>query len=108
MLVRYLVTLIVPLTIMLLAIPLILEKVPRNAFYGFRTASTMASDETWYRANKISGIALLVAGLLWLILGLTLPNVMEPVRSAYRLIGWLGAGFLLVGQAVSYWLTYKK
>jgi SdpI/YfhL protein family len=51
-----LVTLIVPLTIMLLAIPLILKKVPRNAFYGFRTALTMASDDTWYRANKISGM----------------------------------------------------
>jgi hypothetical protein len=34
----YLITLIVPLTLIILAIPTILEKVPRNGFYGFRTA----------------------------------------------------------------------
>ena len=107
MLARYWLTLIVPVTIILLAIPLICEKVPRKGFYGFRTALTMSSDQVWYRANKISGIALLVGGVVWLILGQLLPKVMDSTRSAYRLVGWIGAGSVLVGCIVSYWLTYR-
>jgi hypothetical protein len=108
MLARNMVTLIVPLTIIALAIPLILQKVPRNGFYGFRTAFTMSSDEIWYRANKISGIALLAAGVFWLVLAYVLPGVMHDDRSAYRLVGWLGASSVIGGCAVSFWLTYKK
>ena len=66
---RNVITLIVPLTIILLAVPLILQKIPRNGFYGFRTVFTMSSDEVWYHANKIAGFSLLVAGILWLVLG---------------------------------------
>jgi hypothetical protein len=105
---RYLVTLIVPLTIIAVAIPLILEKVPRNGFYGFRTSFTMSSDEIWYRANKISGVALLAGGVFWLLLGQILPNVMDSSQSAYRLVGLFGASSLIGGCAVTYWLTYKK
>jgi hypothetical protein len=37
--------LLVPLVIILLSIPMILGKVPRNSVYGFRTAYTLSSDE---------------------------------------------------------------
>ena len=104
----YLMTFIVPLTIILLAIPLILEKVPRNGFYGFRTPFTMSSDEIWYRANKILGISLLVTGIFWLILGYILPREMHSIQSAYRLLGWLGTSAVIGGCAISYWLTYMK
>jgi len=63
----------VPVIIIVLSIPMILGKVPRNSLYGFRTAYTLSSDEEWYRANKISGIALLVAGAFWLVIGYALP-----------------------------------
>jgi uncharacterized membrane protein len=43
------------------SIPLILKVVPRNSLYGFRTASTLASDEVWFRANHFAGWALLIA-----------------------------------------------
>jgi SdpI/YhfL family protein len=46
------VLLFVPLLIIVLSIPMILRKVPRNSLYGFRTAYTLSSDEVWYRANK--------------------------------------------------------
>jgi uncharacterized membrane protein len=39
----------------LLAIPLILRKVPRNGVYGFRTPKTLRSDEIWYAANAFFG-----------------------------------------------------
>lgn len=102
------VTLIVPLLIIALAIPLIFQLVPRNWIYGFRTGLTMSSDEIWYYANKVCGLALLAAGIAWLILRLALPALMSDQRSAYRLAVWLGAALTLGGCAVSYWLTYRK
>jgi hypothetical protein len=108
MLARYLVTLIVPLLIIALAIPVILEKVPRNYFYGFRTPYTMSSDAVWYRANKISGVALAIGGAVWLLLGQVLPHVMDSRQAAFRLTSLLGTGALLASCAVSFWLTYRK
>lgn len=49
-----------------LAIPVILKKVPRNWFYGFRTPKTMSSDEVWYEANRIAGLGLLTVGVVTL------------------------------------------
>ena len=50
-----------------LAIPLILGIVPRNWFYGVRTPRTLASDESWYPANRIGGVILLGLGVVWLV-----------------------------------------
>jgi uncharacterized membrane protein len=108
LLARNIVSLIVPLTIILLAIPLIFEKVPRNGFYGLRTAFTMSSDAVWYYANRISGIALLLAGIFWLVLSHILPNLMEDRRYAYKLVSLLGAASIVVGCSISYWLAHTR
>jgi len=49
---------------MVLSIPLILEKVPPNQLYGFRTRKTRHSEKIWYRANKFAGKSLFFAGLI--------------------------------------------
>ena len=67
---------VVAIVLIVLAVPLILEKIPRNGFYGFRTPYTFSSDEVWYRANKIAGVTLLVAGIFWLALAIGLPLVL--------------------------------
>jgi uncharacterized membrane protein len=105
---NYLVTIIVPVILIALAIPTVLGKVPRNGLYGFRTAYTLSSDEVWYRANKIAGIALLLAGVFWLAGGLILPRVMEDGVSAIRLVQRFGVGGLIISVALSFWLVYKK
>jgi uncharacterized membrane protein len=56
------------------AIPMILNMVPRNRFYGFRTPRTLASDEVWYPANRFAGKALTIAGLGWAALPLVVPR----------------------------------
>jgi hypothetical protein len=38
-------TAFVPILLIALAIPLILQKIPRNGFYGFRTPYTLSSDD---------------------------------------------------------------
>jgi uncharacterized membrane protein len=58
----------VPVIIILVALPLILEKVPPNGLYGFRTPKTRSSPQVWYPANRMSGIYLALAGVAMLIL----------------------------------------
>lgn len=53
---------LVPCAIIALAcIPLMLNVVPPNRLYGFRTQQTLASRELWFRANRFGGCALFVA-----------------------------------------------
>jgi uncharacterized membrane protein len=45
-----------------LGIPLILQKVPPNEWYGFRTAKTLSDERIWYPINKLMGYDLLAVG----------------------------------------------
>ena len=54
----------------LLAIPLILRRVPPNAIYGVRTKASFASDSDWYRINAIGGRYLAVSGTIILLVGM--------------------------------------
>lgn len=64
-----------------MSIPLILEKVPPNRWYGFRVAKTFSSERIWYIANRAAGYDLLWAGVL------------IAITSAVTrlLVNWLGA-----------------
>jgi hypothetical protein len=45
------------------AIPMWAEWVPRNRWYGFRTARTLSDERTWYVVNRIAGRDLFYAGI---------------------------------------------
>jgi hypothetical protein len=53
------------------SIPLILNIIPRNSLYGFRTPSTLSGDEIWFRANYFAGWALFIAAVAGTMLLLT-------------------------------------
>jgi uncharacterized membrane protein len=57
---------ITSLILMAIAIPLLLQKVKPNRWYGIRTARTRNDDELWYRANRLYGMAMLTAGVVFL------------------------------------------
>jgi uncharacterized membrane protein len=57
-----LMTLVPGLLLMFLSGPLIMGRVPRNGWYGFRVPKTLSSDEIWYPANRYAGYQLLHAG----------------------------------------------
>jgi len=97
----------VPVLLIVLAIPLILQRIPRNGFYGFRTPYTLSSDDVWYRANKIAGITLLATGVFWLALSIVLPQVMTSQQEAARLVKWYGLTALGMSVVASFWLTYR-
>lgn len=50
------------LIVALLAIPLILRRVPPNPLYGLRVPATFRDEQVWYDANAASGRDLIVLG----------------------------------------------
>jgi uncharacterized membrane protein len=48
----------------LLGIPLALQLIAPNSFYGIRTSATLNSAEVWYRANLFAGLVAVLAGTL--------------------------------------------
>src|SRR5687767_12382043 len=56
----------VPILLIALGLPLIFRLVPRNWLYGARTLRTLcASEETCYRQNVSTGIAMVLVGVYW-------------------------------------------
>lgn len=50
--------------IVALCIPMALQKVKPNGWYGFRTPKTLSNEKIWYEANRVAGIDLTIAGIL--------------------------------------------
>jgi uncharacterized membrane protein len=46
-----------------LAIPLVLQRIPPNPIYGFRAPKTRSSPAVWYRANVFLGWALIASAI---------------------------------------------
>ena len=78
------------LVFVLVALPLVLRKVPRNAAYGFRTRATLADDVVWYEANAHFGRGLLVASAVSAFL----------ILAAYRSQALSPNGFLKASLAI--------
>lgn len=58
------VSFLVPCAIIaVVSIPLMLDAVPPNRFYGFRTRQTLTNRELWFRANRFAGSALFIASM---------------------------------------------
>ena len=62
----------VPLLVLALSIPLVLDKVPPNRAYGFRTPKTLSSQGVWYPANRAAGWFMLAAGVISICFNLAL------------------------------------
>lgn len=55
-----------PILLIALGLPLIFRLVPRNLLYGTRTLRTLRGpEETWYRQNVITGVAMVLIGVIW-------------------------------------------
>lgn len=50
-----------------LAIPLLLDKIPPNSWYGFRVPSTLADATLWYKVNRYMARWLLLSGVVTVI-----------------------------------------
>jgi len=60
---RYIIRyMILSVVMIIVALPLILEKVRPNNAYGFRTKKTLSDPGVWYAANRFTGWMLAVSG----------------------------------------------
>ena len=81
---------------MIAAVPLILNKVPKNSFYGLRTPKVMAgSYEQWYRLNHEAGVALFIAGMVPILAWLVVPYMVDDPRLVAEIC------FLVMGISVA-------
>jgi hypothetical protein len=98
-----------PFVFIVFSTPLILGLVPRNPFYGLVIpVFTMSSDAVWYYANRVAGIATVIACTFWLSLEWWLPLAMSPRRSALRLADAIGWGSLVVAVLIALGLIYRR
>ena len=92
------------LLLVILAIPMIMGKVPPNNLYGFRTKKTLSDPEIWYPANAYAGKWLLVWGVLMIVAALLLPWLLPDLTedSYATLFVILTLGGLLVVVFISW------
>ncbi len=57
----------------LAAIPLALGLIPRNRFYGFRIRKALADDRVWYSINRLAGIMLMLASVVYAVVARAWP-----------------------------------
>lgn len=91
---RLVVGLFVPLLALALAVPLILEKVPPNNTYGFRTSRTLSAPEIWYPANRMAGWFMAGAAALSLCFNLALWRAF-PEWPSEQATPWMVGGTLV-------------
>ena len=68
------------LVLILTSIPLILQKIPMNGWYGIRIAVAFESDEKWYAINAYGGKRMVGLGLVICLTSIPFwpPNPMPP------------------------------
>ena len=89
-----------------LGIPLILEKVGINDWYGVRTEKTMGDESIWYAANKVAGWDMLMAGCVTLVAALILIFLKDRfAKPATPILITLGVFVLALAAAVTHSLV---
>jgi uncharacterized membrane protein len=74
-------------------------KLPRNRFFGVRTAASMRDDETFLLANRVAGLPNVVAALVAVVAGVAI--VVDPaVTLTVGLIGLVGAVAITIAGGV--------
>lgn len=86
----YLWNLLIPLVLIPVSIPMILEKIKPNWWYGFRTTKTLSDEKIWYPANKYAGKLMLASGIISLI-GLVILYFLKNFFClwTFNIIGWI-------------------
>lgn len=74
----------VGLLLVVISVPLILERIPMNRFYGVRIAKAFESDAHWYAINAFGGRVLAWAGAITALLGVVV--LLRPPRSELSIV----------------------
>lgn len=77
-----------------LGLPLYLEKISPNMFYGFRTQKTLSDKKIWFAANKVSGKDMIIAGIAISASAILIELLLETTDIAF--LGIINTAILLV------------
>src|SRR5262245_57937165 len=90
--------------LILVSVPMIIERVPPNRWYGFRTPRTQSDPKVWYPANRIAGQYFAFAGFLVVLAALVvalLHKQMTPTTGATILL-LVGIGSIAGATVLSF------
>lgn len=87
-----------PILAGLYALPLVLGWVGPNAIYGFRNRRTRFDRALWYRANRIAGIAILIAMAFCVALEFSVP-ALRNTRAGHLTAVLIQISALIVANA---------
>jgi len=92
------------------SVPLILQKIPPNRWYGARTPSTLSDSRIWYTVNRFAGIAYFVVGLVLLLAALTMHFILGFVFNPWAMAFGSVAVFVVANAAAKLvvWLYGKR
>ncbi len=88
--------------LILLSVPLIFRRVPRNRFYGLRIPATCGNESVWYEANALHGRHLFLLGAFMVLLEFILPASIRTLT--LRTTGIIGLGVIVVAD----WRTANR
>jgi uncharacterized membrane protein len=87
--------------LILASLPMIMQRVPPNRWYGFRTPRTQADPKVWYPANRIAGQYLAFAGLLIVLTALGVVLLRKQVTPETGTIVLLAVSFGSIAAATA-------
>ncbi|HXR33670.1 MAG TPA: SdpI family protein [Verrucomicrobiae bacterium] len=96
------------LLISVFAIPLVLGLIPRNRWYGIRTAQTLSDERVWYRSNRFAGWIFLFSGIIYLVIARMFPTARTSGSDFALWLLHLGAFVLPLAASVLLTMRYVK
>lgn len=93
----------IPILATLYALPLLFGWVGPNSMYGFRNERTRANKALWYRANRIAGVAILVAMAVCVALEFLIP-LLRDTHAGHVTSVLIQISALIIANA---WTTFR-
>ena len=87
-----------------LSVPLLLDKIPPNGWYGFRVPSTLYNPDLWYKVNRYMARWMLLTGVITVAGAVALSRVPGLSVDAYA---WLCLLVFAVPFAVGVVLSFR-
>ncbi len=87
-----------------LSVPLLLDKIPPNGWYGFRVPSTLYNEQLWYKVNRYSARWMLLAGIITVVAAVALYFVPGLTVDRYA---WLLLAIFVLPFAVGIALSFR-
>jgi uncharacterized membrane protein len=94
--------------IILVSIPLVFGMIPRNRFYGIRTAKTLSDDGVWRKSNRFGAWALIFSCLSYFLVAKLFPTTGQNAADFSRWLLHLAVFLLSLFASLMVTLRYIR